>query len=95
MNVAVGGNNGFFPDAAVNKGGAEPKPWDNDSPTPMEDFWDNQTVWYPTWDTPLGAMEVDYIRVYQVTSSSMASVYMDNRFSILLVLSVLIHRFYW
>ena len=26
INLAVGGTNGFFPDAAVNEGGA-PKPW--------------------------------------------------------------------
>ena len=65
MNVAVGGTNGFFPDSAVNKGGAEPKPWVNDQGDQPQDFWDGQNVWYPTWETPLGAMEVDYIRVYE------------------------------
>ena len=63
VNVAVGGTNGFFPDSAVNLGGD--KPWKNDASHPAEDFWAGQDVWYPTWRQELGAMEIDYIRVYQ------------------------------
>jgi len=65
MNIAVGGTNGFFPDSAVNQGGAAPKPWENDQSQPMEAFWADQATWYSTWQTELAAMEVDYIRVYQ------------------------------
>lgn len=43
LNVAVGGTNGFFPDGVGNK------PWGDQSPTAMKEFWDGQGAWYPTW----------------------------------------------
>lgn len=43
LNVAVGGTNGYFPDG---RGG---KPWSNQSPTPMIDFYGAKAQWYPTW----------------------------------------------
>jgi hypothetical protein len=33
MNVAVGGTNGYFPDGIGNK------PWNNESPTSVNEFW--------------------------------------------------------
>jgi len=64
MNLAVGGTGGFFPDEA--SGG---KPWTNESPTAMNDFYNAKGSWYPTW-TPEenngegAAMVVDYVRVW-------------------------------
>ncbi|CAJ0546586.1 Ff.00g012130.m01.CDS01 [Fusarium sp. VM40] len=43
LNVAVGGTNGWFPDAI---GG---KPWADSSETPMRDFWKANDTWLPTW----------------------------------------------
>jgi beta-glucanase (GH16 family) len=43
LNVAVGGTNGFFPDAVANK------PWGDDSITAPREFWSAQDQWYPTW----------------------------------------------
>ena len=37
MNLAVGGTGGFFPDGIPS---ATQKPWTNDSPTPILDFWE-------------------------------------------------------
>ncbi|KAL2210724.1 concanavalin A-like lectin/glucanase [Sarocladium strictum] len=43
LNVAVGGTNGWFPDAM---GG---KPWSDSSETPMRDFWKSNSTWLPSW----------------------------------------------
>ncbi|UPK99869.1 hypothetical protein LCI18_010804 [Fusarium solani-melongenae] len=43
LNVAVGGTNGWFPDAV---GG---KPWADRSETPMRDFWKANETWLPSW----------------------------------------------
>jgi hypothetical protein len=69
LNAAVGGTNGFFPDSAVNAG--YPKPWNNQSPTALRDFWNAKTNWYPTWNPDVNngedaAMQVDYIRVWKL-----------------------------
>ncbi|KAF4461378.1 Beta-13-glucan-binding [Fusarium albosuccineum] len=45
LNVAVGGTNGWFPDAV---GG---KPWADSSETPMRDFWKGNETWLPSWGT--------------------------------------------
>ena len=45
LNVAIGGTNGFFPDDAIN-GNGSPKPWNNESPTAMKDFWLAKDQWY-------------------------------------------------
>jgi len=67
MNVAVGGTNGFFPDEWEAN---PPKPWTNQSPTAMKDFWDAKNNWYPTWSPDVNegegaAMKVNYIRVWK------------------------------
>ncbi|XP_037087444.1 beta-1,3-glucan-binding protein-like [Pollicipes pollicipes] len=64
LNVAVGGTNSFFPDAAVNGAGA--KPWSNTSPTAPKDFWEGNGQWLPTWQGDDVAMQVDYVRVYAI-----------------------------
>lgn len=65
INLAVGGTNGFFPDAAVNEGGA-PKPWSAGSANAFIDFWNGRGGWYPTWQAAgeNAAIQVDYIRVF-------------------------------
>ncbi|KAH1020471.1 hypothetical protein HUJ04_010124 [Dendroctonus ponderosae] len=56
-------NHGYFPDGTNNAGG---KPWSNDSPTPMTDFWQGKTQWEPTWNrnTDESHLIVDYIQVF-------------------------------
>jgi len=43
INLAVGGTNGYFNDAWINGNGA--KPWSNNSPTAMRDFWNAKNMW--------------------------------------------------
>lgn len=38
MNVAVGGTNGYFPDAPN-------KPWNNGDPHAINSFWDRKAEW--------------------------------------------------
>ena len=64
LNVAIGGTNGFFPDDAEN-GGGPPKPWNNDSPTAMKDFWMAKDQWFPTWVPEDSAMQIRDIKVWQ------------------------------
>ncbi|OAD74008.1 glycoside hydrolase family 16 protein [Phycomyces blakesleeanus NRRL 1555(-)] len=42
LNLAVGGVNGFFPDAPH-------KPWSNRDPHAVNAFWNNRNQWLPTW----------------------------------------------
>jgi len=68
INVAVGGTNGFFDDSWTNAAGA--KPWNNNSPTAMRDFWQAKNQWYPTWNSDVNngedaALQVRSIRVWQ------------------------------
>jgi hypothetical protein len=63
INNAVGGVN-FFVDVFRNEGA--PKPWHNDSPTAMRDFWTGRSGWEPTWNknTDDSHLQVDYVRVW-------------------------------
>jgi hypothetical protein len=62
MNVAVGGTTGFFGE------GYPGKPWSNASPNSVNQFYDGQGQWLPTWDmsnpTYPNAMKVDYVRFF-------------------------------
>eukprot|EP00823_Brevimastigomonas_motovehiculus_P009037 TRINITY_DN8709_c0_g1_i1.p1 TRINITY_DN8709_c0_g1~~TRINITY_DN8709_c0_g1_i1.p1 ORF type:complete len:358 (-),score=70.48 TRINITY_DN8709_c0_g1_i1:262-1335(-) len=59
FNVAVGGTGKFFPDAV---GG---KPWLNIDPHAVNAFWKAKDKWFPTWEFPKCAMQIDYVRVWQ------------------------------
>ncbi|CAG0924448.1 unnamed protein product, partial [Notodromas monacha] len=61
LNVAVGGTNGFFPDAAT-----PGKPWANTSPVAFRDFWNGRAQWYPTWQGDDSALQIDYIKVWSI-----------------------------
>ena len=67
LNVAVGGTTGFFSDEWTNANGA--KPWSNESPQAMLDFWNARGDWEPTWVGNDIAMAVDYIRVWGYDTS--------------------------
>ncbi|XP_035826871.1 beta-1,3-glucan-binding protein isoform X2 [Aplysia californica] len=58
LNVAVGGTNGIWSDTANYP---TTKPWKNDSPTAMEDFWNARSKWHPTWRGRETAFIVDYV----------------------------------
>lgn len=42
LSLGVGGTNTYFPDG-------NGKPWVNESPMAMKQFWEAQDEWYPTW----------------------------------------------
>jgi beta-glucanase (GH16 family) len=58
INVAVGGQNGWFLD------GADGKPWVDTSPTARSDFWNARDKWYPTWEKN-GQMIVKHVQMWQ------------------------------
>lgn len=60
LNVAVGGTNGWFAD------GMAGKPWVDESPTAMKDFWSAKDTWYPTWENSNGAaLQVKSVKIWQ------------------------------
>ncbi|KAH7398702.1 concanavalin A-like lectin/glucanase domain-containing protein [Phaeosphaeria sp. MPI-PUGE-AT-0046c] len=58
INVAVGGENGWFQD------GASSKPWLDGSPTAKKDFWGAKDQWYPTWQDG-GQMQIKSVKMWQ------------------------------
>ncbi|XP_062507119.1 beta-1,3-glucan-binding protein-like [Corticium candelabrum] len=58
INLAVGGTNGYFPD---NQGG---KPWSNTSPHSVNEFWNDRSSWYSTWNGEDAALKVDSVKVW-------------------------------
>jgi beta-glucanase (GH16 family) len=58
INVAVGGQNGWFYD------GVASKPWVDASATAKKDFWNARNQWYPTWKEN-GQMIIDRVRMWQ------------------------------
>jgi hypothetical protein len=58
LNVAVGGTNDFFPD------GLGGKPWSNQSPQSVNEFWNARDSWYSTWDDEKSALRIDSVRVW-------------------------------
>ncbi|XP_058454542.1 beta-1,3-glucan-binding protein-like [Malaya genurostris] len=62
ISLAVGGTE-YFSDDDINP---TKKPWTNESPHPMTDFWNGKNSWLPTWNLDENdvAMQVDYIRVW-------------------------------
>ena len=61
MNLAVGGNNGYFHENF--------KPsalWDNNEQNHeklMKQFWENRNKWLPTWKVENTALKIDYNQV--------------------------------
>ena len=61
MNLAVGGINGYFPDGVGNK------PWnDTNNPHPVNEFWDQQSQWQPTWNGDGTALKIDSVKIWSV-----------------------------
>ncbi|THV51465.1 hypothetical protein BGAL_0110g00240 [Botrytis galanthina] len=58
LNVAVGGENGWFLD------GADGKPWVDGSASAKLDFWKARNEWLPTWEKS-GQMIVDQVNMWQ------------------------------
>ncbi|RDW95070.1 hypothetical protein BP5796_00833 [Coleophoma crateriformis] len=63
LNVAVGGQNGYFLD------GSDGKPWGDSSPYAKKNFWDARDQWYPTWKDKSGKdisdMVVDRVQMWK------------------------------
>jgi hypothetical protein len=73
LNVAVGGRNSYFEDGDCYSGSAGAtfcagnKPWRNDSPRAMRDFWEARDQWYPTWgDANQRGMTVRSVKMYKL-----------------------------
>ncbi|KAJ8930605.1 hypothetical protein NQ314_016575 [Rhamnusium bicolor] len=64
LNLAVGGVN-YFPDNANNPGG---KPWINDSPTAITEFWKGHDQWLPTWrlGTDDSHLQIHHVKVWAI-----------------------------
>ncbi|XP_055373030.1 beta-1,3-glucan-binding protein-like [Condylostylus longicornis] len=67
ISLAVGGIT-YFPDDAESTTG---KPWINNSPTAMAEFWRAKNLWLPTWNIhnknyTNSSLLIDYIRVYAI-----------------------------
>ena len=60
LNVAVGGL--FFRDAAKYN---SPKPWRDNSATPMKNFWEGRSSWQPSWQGDDVAMMIDYVEMIE------------------------------
>ncbi|BFZ65475.1 hypothetical protein YB2330_006648 [Saitoella coloradoensis] len=64
LNVAVGGTNGYFPDAM--KG----KPWIDATLAARRDFWSARDEWYKTWPAKEErGMVVKSVRMYQLVEA--------------------------
>lgn len=57
LNLAVGGNNGWFED------NVHGKPWLDGSPNARKDFWQAKGQWLPTWTQP--QLEVSRVAMWQ------------------------------
>lgn len=66
INLAVGGDNGYFPDGVDNLNG--PKPWTNNNGRARTDFWNARSIWEPTWNfnNEDRHFKIDYVRVWAV-----------------------------
>ena len=60
LNVAVGGTIGYFEDGIANK------PWRDSSSRPSAEFFDNKGQWFPTWKKKDSAMQVDWVKVWDL-----------------------------
>ncbi|CAG7837763.1 unnamed protein product [Allacma fusca] len=67
INVAVGGQRGYFNENHVNIPFDNVKPWKNSDTLEqaMLDFWNAKDKWYPTWEGT-SAMQLDYIKVWAI-----------------------------
>lgn len=62
INLAVGGVSGFFPD------GVGGKPWSDTSPNAVNEFFNAQNSWYPTWNQ---TFQIDSVKVWTERSADM------------------------
>lgn len=63
FNVAVGGVAGYFPDGECNK------PWSDLSSASVNEFWNANSYWYPTWNYPSSndaALKIDSVKVWSL-----------------------------
>jgi hypothetical protein len=63
LNLAVGGNIGYFKDGVANK------PWSDSSDRSSAQFFDNKGQWWPTWG-PHSAFQFDSVKVWDLTPNS-------------------------
>jgi hypothetical protein len=66
LNVAVGGTI-FFTDGVANK------PWNNWSKRAAEEFYDNMGQWYPTWKKGDSALQVDWVKIWDIDGNDVVT----------------------
>lgn len=59
INLAVGGENGWFQD------GQSGKPWVDGSPTAKRDFWNARAKWQQSWNSGDPELKIRAVRVWQ------------------------------
>lgn len=59
INLAVGGQNGWFQD------GKSQKPWIDGSPTAKKDFWNAKDKWLKSWDEGSPELRIRAVRIWQ------------------------------
>jgi beta-glucanase (GH16 family) len=62
FNVAVGGTGGYFPDGVGNK------PWSDTDPHAVNAFNSAIGQWYPTWNGEDSALQIDYVKVWDIST---------------------------
>lgn len=62
LNLAVGGNSGYFKDGVGNK------PWTNSNNNSVNQFYDAKDKWYPSWYLNNNRLDflIDYIKVWSL-----------------------------
>lgn len=63
FNVAVGGTGDYWPD------GVAGKPWSNTATNAGNQFYDAKGAWYPTWNGDDAALQIDWVKIYQDTTT--------------------------
>lgn len=66
MNVAVGGVTDYWPD------GVGGKPWANNSPNAVNQFYDAKGQWYSTWGD-FSEMVIDSVKVWSIDDKTVVS----------------------
>jgi len=59
INLAVGGVN-YFKDGVANK------PWNNQSPNAVNEFYNAKDRWWPTWQNPDVSLQIDSVKVWSL-----------------------------
>lgn len=72
LNLAVGGIADYFKD------GVAGKPWSNQSPHAVNEFYDAKGQWYPTWQGEDAAFQIDSVKVWSFEETEDSKSFIQN-----------------